>query len=487
MRIRTIVHSLLLLLLGQGVQAAKPVQGWESQSRSLSHPAIALASDDTVNPLRGWHRWRNLETVPQSEPALEAYQRYQWRDLEPTLGQYSFTTLLNDLALARSEGRKFALRVRMMAGYDDGQVYLPADLVNHPSCAAGCGFWADDDSAVPGLTFVPDWNDAFLQQRTAALLNALAAALGSSVADLAWIDVGLYGQYGEWTIHSGLYASAPPGVTAISDASKRALAEQHFRAFPGVRQLMFALYNNRDALNYGLNQQTLTSLPVGLRVDCLSRAGFFDQWIHHPSDWALFSTRWQTAPFVSEFCPFSSGDTVNNAAVARQQAAQFHLSSISNGNIATSLPAAQRWASFSAAEQNDLLMLGREAGYRYALSNSQFSLTPNGALSLSATLQNLGNAPAYEPWALKAELVNGSGAVVWSAALPHALGSLTGAGSSQGGSGSFTLPSSLASGSYTLRLVVRSTASAAPRRALKLVNVDRNNEGGVVLGSLRKR
>ncbi|MBH9554148.1 DUF4832 domain-containing protein [Inhella gelatinilytica] len=478
----------LIGISSTSVFAGKPTAGgWEGKTVTASFQPLAVEADGAINPLKGYYRWRGLEVVPQGERALDAYQRYHWRDLEPTPGNFNFSALLNDLATARSEGRKFAFRIRMMAGYDDGQIYLPADLVGHPSCVAGCGFWADDDPAKSGLTFVPDWNDPYLQQRARHMMTSLATALGSSTADLAWIDVGLYGQYGEWTIHSGLYASAPSGITPITEASKRGFADMHFQAFPGVRQVMFALYSNREALNYGLNQQTLTQLPVGLRVDCLSRAGFFDQWLNHPTDWAQFSNRWQTAPFVAEFCNFESGDPLNNPATARQQAAQFHISTIGNGNFANGVSLSQRWASLSPQEQSDLTALGREAGYRYALTQSSVTLTTAGVLSVSAGLQNLGNAPAYEPWSVRVELRSGAGATVWTGALPGSLGSSMGGGSSQSTSGTWTLPKTLASGGYSLHLTVRSGLTTAPRRALLLANAERAADASIPLTTLRKK
>lgn len=482
-----IVAAGLTLSFGSALGGKPSASGWEAKNVAPTFQALGLDADASVNPLKGYYRWRGLEVVPQSERALDAYQRYQWRDLEPSPGAFNFSSLLGDLAAARSEGRKFAFRIRMMAGYDDGQVYLPADLVNHPSCAAGCGFWADDDATRAGLTFVPDWNDPYLQQRARQLMTALASALGSSTADLSWIDVGLYGQYGEWTIHSGLYAAAPAGISPITEASKRLFADLHFQAFPSVRQVMFALYSNRDALNYGLNQQTLTQLPVGLRVDCLSRNGFFDQWLNHPADWAMFSTRWQTAPFIAEFCNFESGDPLNNPATARQQAAQFHISSIGNGNFANAVSLSQRWASLSTQEQSDMTLLGREAGHRYALSKATVGLTAAGVLSVAAELKNMGNAPAYEPWSVRVELRSGTGAVVWSGALPGSLAASLGGGSSQTPSASWSLPNGLAAGTYTLQLIVRSGQSTAPRRSLVLANAERAADGAVALTTLRKR
>jgi hypothetical protein len=475
------------VVLAPPALAQKP--SWDVVNTSATHATIALASDDTVNPLRGYYRWQNQELIPQAEPARDSYRRYHWRDLEPVAGQYDFSALLADRNAARDSGRKFAFRLRMMAGYDDDTLYVPAWLPNHASCLAGCGFWADTDAADPGLTFIPDWNDPFLQDRARALLQALATALGGD-ADLAWIDVGLYGQYGEWALRSSAYTAPPPGITAATNQTKREFAKMHFEAFPHAQHVMFVPYSNKDALTYGLLEQSITSLPVGLRVDCLSRFGYFDQWSNRPAEWAAFANQWQRAPFVGEFCPFSTGHATDNPATARQQVAAYHISTIGNGNFATSLPDAQRWGSLTAAEQDDLLMLGREAGYRLAVSQSSVTLGKNGSLTVAATFANHGNAPTYEPWTVRVDLVDAQGAVKWTGVLPNTLGALTGAGSTQQASKSWMLPS-LPPGTYKLRLVARDSRQpfnpAYYRPVLKWVNTQRDADGGLTLATVRRR
>ncbi len=485
-RLSLLIASTLLLGATLPAQAAKPRSAaWTAASESHTYTAIPVASDDTINPLRGYYRWQNQELVPQSAPAKDAYRRYYWKDLEGAAGQYNFSAILNDLAAAKSQGRKFAFRVRMMAGYEDNQLYLPSYVVGNAACQAGCGFWADTDSAVPGLTFIPDWNDGWLQQRARALLSALAAALGPNNPDIAWIDVGMYGQYGEWALRSSAYASPPAGIVAATNASKREFAKMHFDAFPAQQHVMFIPYSNKDALSYGLLEQTITSRPVGLRADCLSRYGYFDQWTNRPTEWAPFANQWQKAPVVSEFCPFTSGDPQNNPATARQQAAAFHISLFSNGNFETSRPDAERWSALTAQEQNDLLMLARESGYRYGVDSSTVSLSDSGALTVTATLRNHGSAPAYEAWQVKVELVNSGGAIVWQAPLNANLGALAGGGVTATTQGSWSLPL-LATGDYTLRLVARDSSSS-PRAPLKWVVSERASDGGLAIATLRKR
>jgi hypothetical protein len=475
-----------LLLSFAALPATAQKGSWDAYSATANHAAIALASDDTINPLRGYYRWRNQEVVPQSAPAPDAYQRYQWRDLEPVAGQYDFSTLIADRNAALASGRKFAFRIRMMAGYDDDQVYVPSWLVNNPNCLVDCGFWADTDAADPGLTWIPDWNDAYLQARARALLQALAAAVDTR--DVAWIDVGLYGQYGEWALKSSAYTAPPAGITAATNASKREFAKMHFEAFPTAQHVMFVPYGNKDALTYGLLEQTITARPVGLRVDCVSRSGYFDQWSNRPTEWAAFADTWKRAPFVAEFCPFETGHATDNPATARQQAAAYHLSAIGNGNFQTSYPDAERWSRLTPAEQADLLMLGREMGYRYSVAATSVQLSAQGALTINATLANHGNAPAYEDWTVWAELVNPKGQVAWRGSLGATLIALSGAGSTQVLNKSFALPKSLAAGTYALRLVTRDAHTTGTLRpALKWVNTARASDGSLPLASLRKR
>lgn len=468
---------------------AAPKTGWESVSETRFYSARPLATDDTINPMRGYHRWQNQELVPQSSPALDAFRRYYWRDLESAEGQYNFSAILADLAAARQQGRKFAFRLRMMAGYDDDVHYGPAYLVGHARCAYGCGFWADADPLDPGLTWVPDWNDPFVIERSRGLLAALAAAIGPTDA-IAWIDVGIFGQYGEWALRSSVYASPPPGIVPVTPANKRDYARMHFEAFPTQQHVMFVPYSNKDALTYGLLEQTITAKPVGLRVDCLGQYGYFNQWSNRPTEWAPFANQWQKAPFVAEFCPFESAEAQNGPAVARQQAAAYHISSIGNANFALSKPDAERWASFTPAEQNELLMLGRESGYRYGVDKTSLTLTGNGQLTLGATIVNHGSAPTYEPWKVQIELINSGGALAWSAPLPATLGTLHGNGMSLALQGSWRLPV-LASGTYTLRLVVRDARTPAlpleARVPMKWVVNERGADGGLTLRTLRRR
>ena len=91
---------------------------------------------------------------------------------------------------------------------------------------------------------------------------------------------------------------------------------------------------------------------------------------------------------------------------------------------------------------------------------------------------------------MRAELVDGAGTVKWSALMPARLGELHGGGVSQALSGSWRLPS-LASGTYSLRLVARDARTPAlageARLPLKWTVNERAADGGLTLRTLQRR
>ena len=271
------------------------------------------------------------------------------------------------------------------------------------------------------------------------------------------------------------------GIEAATNATKRSIAQMHFDVFPHAQHAMFIPYSNLDALQYGLFQQTTTTLPVGLRWDCLAQAGYMDQWTNRPADWALIADRWKTAPWVAEFCPFGPGGAQTNAATALQQVRDFHVSTVGNGNL--NAP----WASFSASEQAHLAAVGREAGYRFALG--PISVTPVSATTVQLQLRvdNTGNAPLYAPWQLQAQLRNATGQVVDQQVLlsaAQARGVLPG----QPAQISTTwTPPSLPAGDYTVHLAwVRQPALAALPQTLRWNMAGIEADGSARLVTLRR-
>lgn len=468
--------------------APAPVAAWTLTPLPLG-AALPAASDTTPNPGRGYHRWRSQPPAvpePHAPAPREAFQRYTWAQLEgATPGSYTLAGLLADRDAARAQGQRFAFRIQPMRGYGNGGIDVPAYLsaastqpecnTPHPAC-----MWLTETN-----TYVPNWNHPYVLARMQALLERVAQALGDP-SDLAWVDVGLYGQYGEWVL-SGThvdYAGAAAralGMAPASDATRRAIARMHFEAFPTVRQLMFIPHANLDTLRYAFFEQTLTALPVGLRWDCLGQAGYMNQWLHRPADWALIQDRWQTAPWVAEFCPFGAGSADPSAATAAQQVRDFHVSTVGNANLSSA------WAAFSPAEQQALAALGREAGYRLAATQASVALPSADTLRLTLQVENLGNAPVYEPWEPQAQVRDAAGQVLGTQALLNAaqVQDII-AGRPAQIDTRWTLPGAAPAGTYTLHLAWVRNPALALSQAMHWNMAGVEPDGSVRVATLRR-
>ncbi|RZJ60916.1 MAG: DUF4832 domain-containing protein [Acidovorax sp.] len=431
---------------------------------------------------------------PHAPAPREAFQRYTWAQLEgDTPGSYTLgTTLLADRDAARARGERFAFRIQPMRGYGTGISDLPKYLTaasTRPECNAPqpvCT-WSTQPGSPESGTYVPNWNHPYMLARMQALLAQVAQALGDT-SDMAWLDVGLYGQYGEWALASsqvnyGDVAVVPPGVVPATDATKRAIARMHFETFPQLQQVMFIPHANLDTLRYAFFEQTTTVLPVGLRWDCLGKSGYMDQWLHRPADWALIKDRWQLAPWIAEFCPFGTGSADPSAATAAQQVRDFHVGMVGNANLNST------WPAFSPAEQQALAAAGREAGYRLAATQASVTQPTPGTLRLTLTVDNIGHAPVYEPWVLQGQVRDSGGQVLGTQVLLNTAqvrNIITGRAAQV--DASWTLPAAAPAGNYALHLAwVRSPAlAAAVTHPLRWNMAAAEPDGSIRLATLRR-
>ncbi len=320
----------LALLLGSGLGAAPLV----------ITPAAHQPATGHANPLRGFHRWHDSTPDKQivlDETPIDEYVRYRWKTLEPNLGDYSGidTVLEPRIAAAAARGARFAFRVQGMVGYGDTQSYLPYD-----ARPPGPGFVPLHQRGVTAptkadgsdITFIPDWRDEGVLQAMEGLFAVLSQRYANDPR-VAWVDIGWYGQFGEWVVRT-----PPPGVSyprldpnvEADRAIMRRIVDAQANAFPGQQLVVLVPYAAKPAIEYAFSLPR--ARPVGVRSDCFGRAGFFNQWTDRPAEWPMIRDRWLVAPVVGESC----GKTDNTPAAAQimlDQAELLHLSSFGNGNF----------------------------------------------------------------------------------------------------------------------------------------------------------
>lgn len=434
-------------------------------------PTETPSTTEIVNPMRGYFRWRGNWTVPQPAVAVDHYDRFFWTDLEgdallpgETHGAYTMQPIYDGIATAKSIGgpkAKFALRIRCMPGSSESGTRVPLYVRNLMPKG-----WMN------GSAYVPDWNDSDFIARYNALIARVAQEFDGS-PDIAYLDIGTYGCYGEWHTGGLSYPHSTPNGTAdkATTATLQAYVDGYVNAFSQTRLVMMS--DNETALVYAMGKVPSGSTPwIGWRRDSLGNT-HFDTGMTTAKQTAV-ANRWQKAPVITE--TFSSSGVTPSLIPGQVQA--WHIAALGNGNFGS-------WSSLSSTDQNYFLQAGLNMGYRFVLTNLNIpqALQPGGAFTVASSWKNVGVTPLYEPFTVKYQLRSGSN-VVWEGDSSLDLEGFLPTGSTPTAvNDAFTLPTSIAPGTYSLVVVVLSLDSS--RDALKLaITTAQSSDGSYTLGNV---
>ena len=227
------------------------------------------------------------ESADAADPDYPAgplmYQRFWWRELWEG-GQLDLTPILEALAAAQAADQDFAFRV-MPEG--SGEVDLPAWLM---------------EAGVDGISrrgrFFPNYDDEVYLAAAESFIAELGAALNGHPR-LAYVDVSLVGEAGEW--HVG-QAGAQAGAQLPGLSSWQRILDAHLSAFPDTPLLMLVgdVEDGGEPLRYAVER------GMGWRADCL---GDNSRGWNHMDDYYLQRLEqagaqevWRTAPVHFETC-----------------------------------------------------------------------------------------------------------------------------------------------------------------------------------------
>ncbi len=397
---------------------------------------------DVPNPLRGQYRWLGAEPTPAKVTSNDVYYRDQvyWGRLEKSDNVWDFSAIDAGLADAGARGGKFGFRV---------MAYCP-----------GC--WMESRADFPAVTpsfvprqeggYIPDWNSAGFQSQWKELMDELGRRYANDPR-LGYVDVGGYGSYGEWHVDAG---------TQVSDTNGLAIVRAVTAAFPSKHVLI----NTMTTVPFTLKALAASS-NLGLRTDNL---GCPDMYSTVPGDLRLQKV-WKTRPFFSEWC--TGGDPVLGA----KQAQQFHISTMSSGNMPWS------FESLAATQRSQYAKALATAGYRIQLKTVTLpsSFGPGEKVAVSTVWKNLGTAPAYDVWQARLVFVNAA----TGASLTKPLGSpLKGLIAKKTRSASIS-GSGLAKGRYRVYLSVVDPSGYS--RPMNLANAGRTAQGAYPVGTVTIR
>ena len=442
------------LLMAGPAQAEDQVITPQPYSGLLTNPGMGIASFHD-----GYGQ--KLSVLDYPDTGIE-YERFYWSDLEPQEGVFNFALTDNAFAVAARHQPAMNVGLRFMV-LDEPQTgsKIPAWLI-----AKGIkGQWVEN-----GKTFVPDLTDPTFQQYARKLLAAFGKRYDGN-PELAYVDIGMVGSWGEW--HNSNFAAVPPLASKYSTEQLNRYVDMHFDAFPNTPKIM--LISGGDTLAYAAKR------GAGWRADCWGDwHNFTPEWSHMRDDYPQrlaaaqstysgFNSSWQHAPVSLEICGYmDEWQSVQHYTREQVQATfdwaiQQHASTLN-------LKSRRVPAEYRDIVDNALLHIG----YRYRVSRLTLpaALSADQTLTVQSTWRNDGVAPLYLPYQLAWRITTPAGVIVMQQTSTDDLRQwLPGEHQSQI---TFNLPATLPGGKYQLETAV-TDANGTPR--IQLANQNRSPQG----------
>lgn len=429
-------------------QSSSAIAASELNSTSINISPEQVATDvDILNATRGQYHWYNRTKSPDiTNPSY--YERFFWGSIEPQDNE--FNTWQIDQGLRRAESRRGQFGFRIMPLSDtpnqnDG--VLPEQIRSLTST------WT-----IPGragdTVYIPDWNDEEYLKQWEELMEFLGQKYGNDPR-LGWIDIGGYGNWGEWHLfpYQSQYRANNKKDISLSSATRIIQAVQ--RNFPDK----WVLLNTTGSRSFDIDGQILASGTndngewsnllwqnalamggnVGIRNDSLG--GGLDQahaltGLYEASEYARSIggldplERWKIAPFVTEWGPIiqpfvdrdrdgdidsndiddydkngrydSSWERDSHGSFSKglQQVKELHVSWLSADNFTGQL------SEFDDNQRAAFYEANRLSGYRYTVSQVSGEIVPGESSSLDITWVNTNVSPTYDDWVITYELRN---------------------------------------------------------------------------------
>jgi hypothetical protein len=239
-------------------------------------PPTPIAGPKPVG-IQSFYRTNNEDAQAKSLGSTQAYDRYDWGDIERAPGQYDISQIVRDCNAAKSAGQRFNFRIMPYEDGNPGPTGLKA-LAGNQFNFGGNPTWQ------------PNLNDLAVQADLDKLLAALGAALA---ANTATVDIGWWGPYGEWSNYN--IDVMPPRPT---QATVNWLIATTKKYFP----------NSYAIIQEGLATDDPPSFAAALKAGCGVR---FDSWGAWNNSWQVNewnpavaaiqqAQQWTKAPIILE-------------------------------------------------------------------------------------------------------------------------------------------------------------------------------------------
>ena len=346
-----------------------------------------------ANPGQGWmcQQARPTPTALTRFPYALVYLRLNWADVEPEPEQYRWEVIDRVIEAWKSRRAAVALRIMTCNAHSNGYYSSPKWLFD-----AGCrGFEyleGGDDPTKGGKRIAriePDYADPIYLERHGAFLAALGARYDGH-ANVAFLDIGSYGVWGEW------HTEHPAPVEV-----RRTIVDLYFQAFR--RTPLVFMTDDAEVLPYALSR------GAGLRRDGVGSPWHERNWIGAGKYAGLtaMAESWKSAPVVFEW--YGDYDYLQKRQWSLESAIEFMLK-----NHVTAIN--DNFGRFPADVQPQLDRLTRLAGARLVLREITHppAAKPGQTITLGMKWANVGVGKIYQNTVLLLSLLDREGKAVTS-------------------------------------------------------------------------
>ena len=405
----------------------------------------------------GWQTFSKTADADKTLAGLSfksgcAYYRFYWNRLEPQEGQFAFEMMDTLLKQCRQNNQALAIRIMCENPWGEG---LPSWLIDkgikrtYTLCPQ------------EGAHYVPDMTDSLFRYYHQRLIRAFGQRYDGH-PDLALVDIGSVGLWGEWHIYCD--------TSLMPDrATRKAVTDLYFEVFPNTP--LTSLADDKTNVDYSVGRGN-----CGWRGDCWGNGPTPDKkWNHHEASYGPTNNRlpnaWKTGTVALESCGTMKGWKAPVKLVV-DDAIAWHATFAQNKSDA-----------IPTASMADIERLVMKMGFRLELKKLTYIAKAKPGIEIPVTMkwENLGIAPPYRDHRIAFRLKDKQGeskAVVITDLSIR--GWLPG---EKNISVSYKLPKDLKKGDYTLEmgLVFHSSVN----HVIPIANQGRTSDGWYKLGQLK--
>lgn len=377
------------------VDAVEPTQSAQPLPTNLALKTVfptELVDGYIPNPSMGW------QNTTGDIPSTMQYARFNWDKMNPAENVYDWSLIegLRQKARASNQQMHFRIRNAQPQPWGPGQV-LPAWVIEK-----GAIIIDGSEGTEPLYS-----NCHFLAAHAQFVENFRKQYDGDP--DIAYLDIGAYGHYGEWDTDQ---YNKTPG--SLDWHARRRLADMYLGGngtrpcqqadgtvvdvsydYPGFQHtplLMPYTPWRKDTLFYAVEKRA----DVGIRHDALGSDFHQDKYREEVGE--LVEASWQRVPIVFELS--SQADSEEALASARAFAQEMHASIVHQN--------------FDGQEEHIMALL-EVIGYRLVLREMTYvsELMAEDPFIVSMVWENTNIAPPYQAYPLTVSLVDEQDNIVW--------------------------------------------------------------------------